>query len=54
MIGVRRRALQQKAEQGVVAVEFVIIAPILLLILFAIVEFGIALSKYEVYIQAAR
>jgi Flp pilus assembly protein TadG len=41
-------------EDGAVAVELAIVAPVLILILFAIIEFGIALSRYEVYVGAAR
>jgi len=43
-----------RREEGAVAVEFAIVAPVLILILFAIIEFGVALSRYEVYVGAAR
>jgi Flp pilus assembly protein TadG len=43
-----------RREDGAVAVEFAIIAPLLILILFAIISFGIALSQYQVYEGAAR
>src|SRR5438093_9331803 len=43
-----------RREEGAVAVEFAIVAPVLILILFAIIEFGIMFSKYEVYVGAAR
>ena len=36
------------------AVEFAIIMILLFMILFGIIEFGITLSKYEVYLGAAR
>ena len=36
------------------AVEFAIISTLLIMLLFGIVEFGIAFSKYEVYVGAAR
>ena len=45
---------RMKDPQGAVAVELVIILPILVVLLFGIIEFGIALSKYEVYLSAAR
>jgi Flp pilus assembly protein TadG len=41
-------------EEGAVAVEFAVIMILLFMILFGIIEFGITLSKYEVYIGAAR
>ena len=41
-------------ERGVIAVEFAIVFPLLALIFFGIVQFGIAFSKYEVYTGAAR
>ncbi len=41
-------------ERGAVAVEFAIVFPLLALMLFGIVQFGIAFSKYEVYVGAAR
>jgi len=37
-----------------VALEFAIVLPVLAMILFGIVEFGVAFSKYEVYTGAAR
>ncbi len=36
------------------AVEFAVIMILLFMILFGVIEFGITLSKYEVYIGAAR
>jgi Flp pilus assembly protein TadG len=44
----------ERGERGAVAVEFIIILPILVTILFAAIEFGLALSKYETYVGAAR
>jgi Flp pilus assembly protein TadG len=41
-------------ENGAVAVEFAIIMILLFMILFGVIEFGITLSKYEVYVGAAR
>jgi Flp pilus assembly protein TadG len=43
-----------RKEEGAVAVEFAIIMILLFMILFGVIEFGITLSKYEVYIGAAR
>jgi Flp pilus assembly protein TadG len=41
-------------ERGAVAVEFALISTILFVILFAIIEFGIALNQYQIFTQAAR
>ncbi len=41
-------------EDGAIAVEFALISIVLIIILFAIIEFGIALNKDEIYTQAAR
>ena len=49
---VRRRT--KEGDEGAVAVEFAIVLPILMLILFGIIQFGIAFSEYEVYTGAAR
>jgi Flp pilus assembly protein TadG len=43
-----------RKEEGAVAVEFAVIMILLSMILFGIIEFGITLSKYEVYLGAAR
>ena len=43
-----------KREDGAVAVEFAIVLPLLCLILFGIIQFGIAFSQFEVYTGAAR
>jgi Flp pilus assembly protein TadG len=37
-----------------VAVEFVLLLPVLLVILFGIISFGIAFWKMEIYVSAAR
>ncbi len=44
----------QRGEEGAVAVEFAVILVLLCMILFGIIEFGITLSKYEMYVGAAR
>lgn len=41
-------------EQGVAAVEFALILPVLALILFGVLEFGRVWSQYQVYQGAAR
>jgi Flp pilus assembly protein TadG len=41
-------------ERGAAAVEFALLAPLLVVILFGITEFGLALNKMEVYTSAAR
>jgi Flp pilus assembly protein TadG len=50
----QRRRRRADGERGAVAVEFAIVFPLLALIFFGIVQFGIAFSKYEVYVGAAR
>src|SRR2546430_1177326 len=53
----RQRMIRRKredGERGAVAVEFAIIFPLLAMMLFGIVQFGIAFSQYEVYTGAAR
>ena len=54
MLGRKGRRGGTEREQGAVAVEFAIILPLLSLILFGIIQFGIAFSQYEVYVGAAR
>jgi Flp pilus assembly protein TadG len=51
---VRRIASRTKSEQGAAAVEFALIAPLLFMLIFGIIQFGLAWSQKEVYIQAAR
>jgi Flp pilus assembly protein TadG len=41
-------------ERGAAAVEFALISTILFVVLFAIIEFGIALNQYQIFVQAAR
>jgi Flp pilus assembly pilin Flp len=49
--GIRRSIRRQ---DGVVAVEFAIIAPVVLLILVGVIQFGIVYSQYQVLQGAAR
>jgi Flp pilus assembly protein TadG len=41
-------------ERGAAAVEFALIAPLLFMLIFGIINFGLAWSQKEVFIQAAR
>ena len=41
-------------QSGAAAVEFALIAPILFMLIFGIIQFGIAWSQKEVFVQAAR
>jgi Flp pilus assembly protein TadG len=41
-------------QDGVAAVEFALILPLIVVILFATIEFGIAMAKWEDYESAAR
>ena len=43
-----------RGESGAAAVEFALIAPLLFMILFGIVQFGIAWSQKEIFVLAAR
>jgi Flp pilus assembly protein TadG len=43
-----------RREDGAVAVEFAILLPLLVVILFATIAFGVALSRLLSYISAAR
>jgi Flp pilus assembly protein TadG len=43
-----------RREEGAVAVEFALIFTILLILLFAIISFGLTYSRYQVLIGAAR
>ncbi len=52
--GEMSRTKRRDGEQGAVAVEFAIIFPLLAMMLFGIIQFGIAFSQYEVYTGAAR
>jgi Flp pilus assembly protein TadG len=51
MRGIRNRISR---EDGVAAVEFAIILPVLALILFGVLEFGRVWSQYQLYQGAAR
>ena len=42
-----------RCRRGVVALEFVLVAPVLLLVLFGILYFGIALNNYLILTDAA-
>jgi len=48
----RRKML--RSERGAAAVEFALIAPLLFMLIFGIIEFGLAWSKKNVYVGAAR
>jgi Flp pilus assembly protein TadG len=43
-----------RKQDGVVAVEFALLLPLIATILFATIEFGIAMAKWEDYESAAR
>jgi Flp pilus assembly protein TadG len=43
-----------RSERGAVAVEFAIIFPVLMLILFGVIEFGKVYSQWQVFQGAAR
>jgi hypothetical protein len=43
-----------KGQRGAAAVEFAIIAPLLFMLIFGIVEFGLVWSQKNVYVGAAR
>ena len=49
-----RRVPRFRDENGAVAVEFVLLLPVLIMILFGIISFGIAFWKMEIYVSAAR
>lgn len=49
-----KKKVSQKKQRGVAAVEFALVAPILLLIVFGIVELGIGLYDKAVITNAAR
>ena len=50
----RRRRTNPKAQRGAAAVEFAIVLPLLLLIIFSIVEFGVALYDKAMITNASR
>lgn len=41
-------------QRGVAAVEFALLLPVLIMVLFGIIEFGIALSRQQVLDTASR
>lgn len=47
----RRRA---RGERGVAAVEFALVVPILLVVLFGIIDFGFAINRYAIVNNSAR
>lgn len=47
-------AVTQKSDRGMAMVEFVIILPLLLLVLFATIEMGISLQRWQAISNAAR
>ena len=50
----RRRRTNPKAQRGAAAVEFAIVLPLLLLVIFSIVEFGVALYDKAMITNASR
>ena len=46
--------VRSRSERGAVAVEFALLLPLLVVILFAITSFGIALMRTVNYVSAAR
>jgi Flp pilus assembly protein TadG len=50
----RRRTASENVERGAAAVEFAILLPILVVIIFGVIAFGIAFARLETYISAAR
>ena len=49
-----RSFLKRKNEQGAAAVEFAFVLPILLLLVFGIIEFGLVFNRYISVTHAAR
>jgi Flp pilus assembly protein TadG len=43
-----------RRDDGAAAVEFALIAPLLFMLIFGIIQFGIAWSQKEIFVQAAR
>src|SRR5438876_9505277 len=48
------RAVNWADQEGTAAVEFALVMVLLVTILMAVIQFGIATSKVEVYVSAAR
>jgi Flp pilus assembly protein TadG len=51
-VGVTRRA--RGAEQGTAMIELAVVLPVLLMLIFAVSEFGLAFARYQVLTNAAR
>lgn len=49
-----RRRIRCEDERGVAAVEFALIAPVLFMLIFGIISFGLAWSQKNVFVGAAR
>jgi len=47
-----RRGIRR--DDGAAAVEFALIAPVLFMLIFGIIQFGLAWSQKEIFVQAAR
>src|SRR5918998_1307445 len=54
MISNSRRHRDTAAETGQTMVEFVIVAPVLLMLLFGVIQFGIVFNNYLTVTDAAR
>jgi hypothetical protein len=50
----RGRHKRRHDQRGAAAIEFAIIAPVLFMVVFGIIEFGIAWSEKNVFVGAAR
>ncbi len=50
----RARALRQRSQSGAVAVEFALLLPVLVVLLFGIVQFGITFNRQQGIHAAAR
>src|SRR6266498_3917091 len=48
------RAVTPRDQEGAVTVEFAIVMILLVTIMLGVIQFGIAMSKVEVYVSAAR
>ena len=46
--------MRVKNERGAVAVEFALLAPLMVIILFAIIEYGVAMTRALAYASSAR
>jgi Flp pilus assembly protein TadG len=46
--------MRSRGERGAVAVEFALLAPLIIILLFAIIEFGLVMAKVVTYVSAAR